>query len=74
MQSADVDPLFAMILLDGNWAVIGPASGFATGEKLRSTPNINEATVMQRYYWNKWLKHGQIVPAKVERKVTILPG
>ena len=75
MQSADqVEPLYAMILLDGSWAVIGQAGGFATGEQIRSTSDINEATVMQRYSWNKWLKHGQIVPAKVERKVTIIPG
>ena len=45
-----------------------------SGYWLRTTFDIDKATVLHKEDWEPWLKHGVLVPVKVERKVTILPG
>lgn len=75
-QSANHIGLFVMLLLDGHsYAhLYTPLSHGPAREKINPVADINLATARPRAEWRPWLKHGVLVPVKVERKVTILPG
>lgn len=75
-QSANHNGLFVMLLLDGHsYARLStPISHRPAREKINPVADINLATARPRAEWLPWLRHGVLVPVKVERKVTILPG
>lgn len=75
-SAEDHNGLFVLLLLDGHHYgyLSTPMTHGAPKERLSQVDNINNATARSRAEWRKWMKHGQLVPVKVERKVTIIPG
>lgn len=75
-SAEDHNGLFVMLLLDGrNYAELHtPMTHGQPRERLSEVGNINNATARSRAEWRPWMKYGTLVPVKVERKVTIIPG
>lgn len=68
--------MFVMLLLDGHsYAYLStPMSHGAPREKLSRVEDINQASARSRAEWRRWLEYGVLIPVKVERKVTVIPG
>lgn len=74
MQSAD-EQLYVLVLSDGQYASVYTPMTHGANPKERVTPTtLNQATARFRFQWKDLLKYGALVPVKVERKVTIIPG